>query len=268
MCLDTSSRSVPSRRKSRLGSDRLVEQGVDLGFEPAAVVGQALDRSSGPLGVTGGQLVLPRRLPIVGDQGPDPQVLRLVGQSGGLGGGFVVLATDLAQAAAEGRQPIGPVLAAEQHAFMVPHAVGAGTNLACFGWWCRGWNPAMDPISSVQTISAVTLVTADMRVSVGFYQSLGFTVRYGGPDVDFTSFHVGSGYLNLQLDPARAPIADIWGRVVFWVDDVDQLHQRAMGAGYRPLTVPADAPWGERYFHLRDPDGHELSFARLLDAGR
>jgi uncharacterized glyoxalase superfamily protein PhnB len=28
---------------------------------------------------------------------------------------------------------------------------------------------------------------------------------------------------------------------------------------------PADAPWGERYFQLRDRDGHELSFARRLD---
>jgi uncharacterized glyoxalase superfamily protein PhnB len=27
---------------------------------------------------------------------------------------------------------------------------------------------------------------------------------------------------------------------------------------------PTDAPWGERYFHLRDPDGHELSFAKLV----
>jgi uncharacterized glyoxalase superfamily protein PhnB len=28
--------------------------------------------------------------------------------------------------------------------------------------------------------------------------------------------------------------------------------------------APSDAPWGERYFHIRDPDGHELSFARRL----
>jgi len=28
--------------------------------------------------------------------------------------------------------------------------------------------------------------------------------------------------------------------------------------------MPADAPWGERYFHILDPDGHELSFARRL----
>jgi uncharacterized glyoxalase superfamily protein PhnB len=25
--------------------------------------------------------------------------------------------------------------------------------------------------------------------------------------------------------------------------------------------VPHDAEWGERYFHVTDPDGHELSFA-------
>ena len=29
-------------------------------------------------------------------------------------------------------------------------------------------------------------------------------------------------------------------------------------------TTPRDAEWGERYFHLTDPDGHELSFARPL----
>jgi uncharacterized glyoxalase superfamily protein PhnB len=28
--------------------------------------------------------------------------------------------------------------------------------------------------------------------------------------------------------------------------------------------APADAIWGERYFHITDPDGHEISFAMLL----
>jgi uncharacterized glyoxalase superfamily protein PhnB len=28
------------------------------------------------------------------------------------------------------------------------------------------------------------------------------------------------------------------------------------------LDSPQDASWGERYFHMADPDGHELSFAR------
>jgi hypothetical protein len=28
--------------------------------------------------------------------------------------------------------------------------------------------------------------------------------------------------------------------------------------------IPRDASWGERYFHMLDEDGHELSFARQL----
>ncbi|MGA9301834.1 MAG: VOC family protein, partial [Bradyrhizobium sp.] len=42
------------------------------------------------------------------------------------------------------------------------------------------------------------------------------------------------------------------------------LYDRALAAGYQPATVPHDAEWGERFFHLIDPDGHELSFARPL----
>ena len=51
---------------------------------------------------------------------------------------------------------------------------------------------------------------------------------------------------------------------MFWVDDVDAMYRRALAAGFDPNTSPADAPWGERYFHIRDPDGNELSFARPL----
>jgi catechol 2,3-dioxygenase-like lactoylglutathione lyase family enzyme len=119
--------------------------------------------------------------------------------------------------------------------------------------------------SPLESISAVTLATSDMAASVAFYESLGFPRRYGGPEADFTSFLVGPGYLNVQLDPDGAPVGRVWGRVIFWVDDVDAMYERALAAGHRPEAEPADAPWGERYFHLRDPDGHELSFARPLD---
>ena len=121
----------------------------------------------------------------------------------------------------------------------------------------------MEPSSGpVEQISAVTLVTEDMARSVAFYEALGFRLRYGGGDADFTSFTVGDGYLNLQAG-TRGDTA-IWGRIVFWVDDVDAMHARAVAAGYRPDTSPTDAAWDERYFDVRDPDGHELSFARPL----
>jgi catechol 2,3-dioxygenase-like lactoylglutathione lyase family enzyme len=116
----------------------------------------------------------------------------------------------------------------------------------------------------VESISAVTLLTVDMVEAVTFYQALGFHLLYGGPEAPFTSFRIGAGYLNLQLDTVGSPLRGGWGRVVLWVDDVDAMHRRALTAGFNPETSPADAPWGERYFHIHDPDGHELSFARPL----
>jgi catechol 2,3-dioxygenase-like lactoylglutathione lyase family enzyme len=119
-------------------------------------------------------------------------------------------------------------------------------------------------VSDIEMINAVTLVTADMPRSHAFYDALGFETIVGGADAPFTTYRVGDGFLNLQLDLEHAPVLAIWGRVIFWVSDVDTMHARARSHGYEPEFAPTDAPWGERYFHLRDPDGHELSFARLL----
>lgn len=105
-----------------------------------------------------------------------------------------------------------------------------------------------------------------MVLAVRFYEALGFELRYGGPDADFTSFRTGDGFLNLQHVDARPDGA--WGRVIFWIDDVDAMYERALAAGFSPSTEPADAPWGERYFHLSDPSGHELSFAHPLTRDR
>jgi catechol 2,3-dioxygenase-like lactoylglutathione lyase family enzyme len=103
-----------------------------------------------------------------------------------------------------------------------------------------------------------------MDAAVSFYTSLGFEIIYGGPEDSFTSFQVGDGFLNLQLEPSFSNQGGIWGRVIFWVDDVDEIYGRVTEHGLKPETEPADAPWGERYFHIRDPDGHELSIARPL----
>jgi catechol 2,3-dioxygenase-like lactoylglutathione lyase family enzyme len=122
-----------------------------------------------------------------------------------------------------------------------------------------------DRDTPVECINAVTLVTADMAVAVAFYEAIGFRTIVGGRSAAFTTFRVGPTFLNLQLVPS-APHHDVWGRIVFWVDDVDAMHARVLAAGRQPEMTPSDAPWGERYFHVRDPDGHELSFARLLSS--
>jgi len=113
------------------------------------------------------------------------------------------------------------------------------------------------------TISAVTLATRDMARAVRFYRALGLGLVSGGEAAAFTSFAVGDGHLNLIAAPPEARWG-WWGRVIVHVDDVDALHARALTAGFEPHAPPRDAAWGERFFHLTDPDGHELSFARPL----
>jgi catechol 2,3-dioxygenase-like lactoylglutathione lyase family enzyme len=115
----------------------------------------------------------------------------------------------------------------------------------------------------IEGISAITLATHDMARAVRFYTMLGFDLRHGGEDAIFTSFKAGNGHLNLVAQPKQRQWT-WWGRVIFYVSDVDALHARAVAAGHQPDTAPRDAAWGERFFHMTDPDGHELSFARPL----
>ncbi len=120
----------------------------------------------------------------------------------------------------------------------------------------------MDENHPTSEINAITLVTVDMAASVAFYTELGLRVTYGGPDEPFTSLQHGSNFVNLQCTGETPGTG--WGRVVLFVPDPDAIHALALGAGYAPLTEPTDAPWNERYFHILDPSGHELSFARRL----
>jgi catechol 2,3-dioxygenase-like lactoylglutathione lyase family enzyme len=112
----------------------------------------------------------------------------------------------------------------------------------------------------IESISAVTLATHDMARAVAFYRMLGFAIVHGSDDAAFTSFRAGTGFLNLVAEPAERKWS-WWGRVIFYHSDVDSLYASVIAAGYRPDTAPCDAEWGERFFHLTDPDGHELSFA-------
>lgn len=121
--------------------------------------------------------------------------------------------------------------------------------------------------SRIRSISAITLMVCDMSRSFHFYTSLGFEVSYGGPQAGFSSLRVGDQFLNLMLD-SEPTDRGRWGRVIFYVDDVDATYRTAIDSGHSPENAPRDADWGERYFHLDDPDGHRLSFARPLRSDR
>jgi uncharacterized glyoxalase superfamily protein PhnB len=120
---------------------------------------------------------------------------------------------------------------------------------------------AGEAVAVIESISAVTLATHDMRRAVRFYRMLGFELLYGSEDATFSSFRAGGNFLNLIVQPQERRWS-WWGRLIFFVSDVDALYSRLIVAGCLPDTAPRDAEWGERFFHLTDPDGHELSFAR------
>src|SRR5215469_13427332 len=109
---------------------------------------------------------------------------------------------------------------------------------------------------NVDRISAVTFRVRNMRASVEFYRDvLGMKVVYGGENAAFTSLcmrKADSPVLNLE----HGPTITGWGRLIFHVAEVDSLWKHLRNLGFEP-EQPQDASWGERYFHMHDPDGHE-----------
>jgi phosphohistidine phosphatase SixA len=97
------------------------------------------------------------------------------------------------------------------------------------------------------TKEALQQTSGDVMI-VGHLPFLGKLVALlvtGNEEAEIVEFHSGS----IQ-----------WGRLIFHLSDVDRFWAYLMEKGFRPH----DASWGERYFHMPDPDGHELSFARPL----
>ena len=137
------------------------------------------------------------------------------------------------------------------------------------GWWCElGAGLTAGVVGgevrvNIERISAVTLKVASMTNSVRFYRDvLGMEIIYGGEDDCFSSFRTKEGagpILNLEQGHS---VTD-WGRLIFYVADVDAIWAYLWEKGFHPES-PRDASWGEQYFHMADPDGHELSFARPL----
>jgi catechol 2,3-dioxygenase-like lactoylglutathione lyase family enzyme len=152
----------------------------------------------------------------------------------------------------------------------------------------------------VYRISAVTLKVKDMEKSCSLYSKIpGFRLTYGGKPSDlFTTFEIGKGsntttYLNLELieeekdhdDDCKSSAADFgnnkfnvrektkgrenFGRIIFHTENVDRLYSYMKHDEYISKSIvfenePTNASWGERFFHIREPNGYQLSFAQPL----
>jgi catechol 2,3-dioxygenase-like lactoylglutathione lyase family enzyme len=115
----------------------------------------------------------------------------------------------------------------------------------------------------IEKISAITLRVANMEASIRFYRDvLGMELLYGEPSAAFSSLCApGTEHPILNLEQGDA--VNRWGRMIFHVSDVDEFWAHLKAKSLAP-EIPQNASWGARYFHLHDPNGHELSFARPL----
>jgi catechol 2,3-dioxygenase-like lactoylglutathione lyase family enzyme len=140
-------------------------------------------------------------------------------------------------------------------------------------------------VMKVYAISAITLNIENMQRSCNFYSHIpGFRLVYGGSATDsFTTYEIGSSnsknnprtYLNLELSSLINTDFNVnnerkhLGRIIFHTEDVDKLYfylknNQDLSNSILFENEPKDAPWGERYFHITEPDGYQISFAMPL----
>ena len=136
-------------------------------------------------------------------------------------------------------------------------------------------------MSEVNMLSAVTLIVKDMDKSCSFYSNVpGFKLVYGGSSLDsFTTYRIGEykNIVSLNLELKKSLNTDIdqsntkthFGRIIFYTDNVDRLYSyfknnKLISNLIHIENEPVDAPWNERYFHIREPDGFQLSFAQPI----
>ncbi|MCP9621662.1 glyoxalase [Nocardia otitidiscaviarum] len=126
-------------------------------------------------------------------------------------------------------------------------------------------------------LDVIGLVVSDLDASLTFYRRLGLEF---GPVLG--EGHVEAelpGGFRLALDTEaviasfhpnwRPPQGD--GRIglAFHCDspaDVDRLFEELVAAGHHAEMKPFDAPWGQRYAVVHDPDGNGVDLYAALDA--
>jgi catechol 2,3-dioxygenase-like lactoylglutathione lyase family enzyme len=125
-------------------------------------------------------------------------------------------------------------------------------------------------------LDCIGLVTTDLATSLAFYRSLGLAVPTDAeaqPHVEAT-LPGGMRLMWDTLDVVRsmdpdwtAPSGSPRIALAFRCADpaeVDATYRRLVGAGRRGVQEPFDAPWGQRYASLLDPDGNGVDLYAAL----
>jgi catechol 2,3-dioxygenase-like lactoylglutathione lyase family enzyme len=117
-------------------------------------------------------------------------------------------------------------------------------------------------------IYAVAVSATDLPGARAFYELLGFRFPSTEPDDPHLEAEDDSG-VRLMIDSASL-IADLYGEqprpgtaagfamVVESPTAVDETVARVRSAGHAVVKDPYEAPWGQRYATVADPDGYRV----------
>jgi len=123
-------------------------------------------------------------------------------------------------------------------------------------------------------IAGVAVSATDLSSAVAFYELLGF--RF--PPIEADTKHIeADGDVRLMIDEAafltelhgEAPRAgNTAGFAILFGSpaEVDAVALRVADTGQTVVTAPYDAPWGQRYATVADPDGYRTDLFALLPA--
>jgi catechol 2,3-dioxygenase-like lactoylglutathione lyase family enzyme len=126
------------------------------------------------------------------------------------------------------------------------------------------------------TSAVVQIFAKDVRRSIAFYRLLGLPVpEPGSPDPHVDVELPGGNRLSFDAEQTITGMHPEWtppdsaGRVAlaFGLEspaEVDAMFERLTQAGYQGPLRPYDAPWGQRYATLLDPDGNIVDLFAAL----
>jgi len=127
----------------------------------------------------------------------------------------------------------------------------------------------------------INMVVRDMDAAVTFYRRLGLEIPDYTPEWDkhHRSARVGEG-LDFDLDSVvfTRQWDEGWGGrkngagcvIVFKVatrEEVDEVYNDLVGAGYKSQQAPYDAFWGARFAVIEDPDANAVGLMSPADPG-
>jgi catechol 2,3-dioxygenase-like lactoylglutathione lyase family enzyme len=127
------------------------------------------------------------------------------------------------------------------------------------------------------TLNGIGLAVADMATSLTFYRRLGLEFPAGAENDPHAEAELPGG-IGLMLDTHASlssfdpthtpggPVKDGASLAFLCADapEVDSQHADLVAAGHHSVKEPWDAPWGQRYAILRDPDGYQVELFAWL----